>query len=210
MAVARPVQVAGGPVLKFFREPYRAAIRDSLEAARHRSRPQPSWYEYRKQMLLAQDNTDLAPLAVWGVELRDPTANRRLAEYCLRIPPEFLVKGQGRPAYDAAFGRIVDGSVTQPTGRGHQSANWQDAFRRADVERFAELHRADALLNELIDMDYLDTVIGAWPSARATSDQIAATYSQHVLSIMAAADFLRAVFPASGTTSPPDPGAPLL
>jgi hypothetical protein len=93
--------------------------------------------------------------ARWGLQVSDPFADRRLAEFTLTIPERTLValgdRGLGRPV---AAGLLPAAFVNHRL-RGHQSADWIDRLRRhaPRVRAMIAQHRDHDLLRRLLDLD---------------------------------------------------------
>jgi asparagine synthase (glutamine-hydrolysing) len=81
-----------------------------------------------------------ATSAGWGIEARDPTADKRVFEFCAAIPPEqFVAGGQGRSlARRAMRGRLPDATL-QRKQKGTQAADWFESLSRIRGELAAEL-----------------------------------------------------------------------
>lgn len=70
-------------------------------------------------------NTVKGTLAGWGVDQRDPTADRRLVEYCLSIPTDrYLVNGVSRAVAREALRDRLPAAVLTEGRRGYQAADW--------------------------------------------------------------------------------------
>lgn len=98
-------------------------------------RPFPSTGE---AVRFALRRTDLAGLeqkghlAAFGIDLRDPTADRRLVELVLSMPSSmFLRNGQTKWIYHQAFADRVPEAIRLERRRGYQAADWAERFRRA-------------------------------------------------------------------------------
>ena len=87
-------------------------------------------------------NTNKGYLGGWGVDFRDPTADRRLVELCLTIPSEqFLLGGIPRSLARRAFADRLPAAVRNERRKGYQAADWHDALNAARSEVTAELTR---------------------------------------------------------------------
>jgi asparagine synthase (glutamine-hydrolysing) len=102
-------------------------------------------------------------LARWGVDERDPTADRRLAEFCLALPAEQLFSG-GVTRRIARLGladrlppAVIDGV------RGYQYADWYEGLTKEKLElALAELE-AGPMAPSLLDFSNLRDLVKAWP-----------------------------------------------
>jgi asparagine synthase (glutamine-hydrolysing) len=93
-------------------------------------------------------------LAGWGVDTRDPTADRRLIELCLSIPMEqYLTGGTTRALARRAFRDRLPQIVVGETRKGYQAADWHEGLRAdwdgavREAQRIAEVPAAAAVLD---------------------------------------------------------------
>jgi len=104
--------------------------------------------------------------AGWGIEARDPTADKRVFEFCAAIPPEqFVAGGMGRSlARRAMRGRLPEATLTR-TEKGTQAADWYESLSRIHGELDAELalEQESPGARRLIDLDWLRGALEEWP-----------------------------------------------
>ena len=103
-----------------------------------------------------------------GVEVRDPTADKRVYEFCYSIPPEqFIVGGRSRSLVRRAMRHRLPASTVARQVRGYQGADWHltlsDAIPafRAELEEMESSPDACALLN----VPYLRRLVETWPQS---------------------------------------------
>lgn len=130
----------------------------------------------------------------WGIDTRDPTADRRLVELCLSIPAEqYLRGGRIRALARAAFADRLPPVVTGETRKGLQAADWYDGFladrgRAAEeVERLAGLDPADGL----IDVERMQALLAACPSGDWNMPRLQTPYRLALLRGISSGHFLR-------------------
>ncbi|HYJ82626.1 MAG TPA: asparagine synthase-related protein [Allosphingosinicella sp.] len=84
-------------------------------------------------------------LAGWGIDVRDPTADRRLIEFCLTVPPDQYLRGGIRRALarTAFADRLPPAIVNEPL-KGYQAADWHEGLEAARDELGGELGRIAA------------------------------------------------------------------
>lgn len=101
----------------------------------------------------------------WGLVETDPTADRRLVEWSLRLPSEALLhNGVLRPMARAALqGRVAD-AVLESNLRGLQSADWYQHVSAADCRGVLDEVREQAAVREFLDIAALEQAIARWPS----------------------------------------------
>ena len=104
--------------------------------------------------------------AGWGIEARDPTADKRVFEFCASIPPEqFVAGGVGRSLVRRAMrGRLPEATLNRKQ-KGTQSADWYESLSRIHGELAAELtlQAQSPGARRLIDLDRLRSVLNSWP-----------------------------------------------
>jgi asparagine synthase (glutamine-hydrolysing) len=107
-----------------------------------------------------------ATSAGWGIEARDPTADKRVFEFCAAIPPEqFVAGGQGRSlARRAMRGRLPDATLHREQ-KGTQAADWYESLSRIRGELTGELDRQQQSsgARRLIDLERLRKALDEWP-----------------------------------------------
>jgi asparagine synthase (glutamine-hydrolysing) len=109
-----------------------------------------------------------ATLAVTGIEVRDPTADKRILDFCFSIPPEqYLAEGLSRSLIRRAMkGRLPD-SVRLETRRGLQSADWYLPVGEALPAMRAELAMIaqSPAAREVLDLPRIHTLIDTFPTS---------------------------------------------
>ena len=85
-------------------------------------------------------NINKGTLAGWGIDQRDPTADRRLVEYCLSIPTDrYLVDGVPRAVARAALTDRLPPEVLGERRRGYQAPDWHVGLTAARADAAVEL-----------------------------------------------------------------------
>jgi asparagine synthase (glutamine-hydrolysing) len=132
----------------------------------------------------AQAENDLAIEAHFGVDLRDPTADRRVIEAAL-AQPEWVRRrgGLGRAVARGAMADRAPRSILGRTRRGDQLPDWLDVMTAARAELAAEL---DAMAGhepsrELVDLPRLRQLFESWPARDRSSDPAVTLEYRYVL-----------------------------
>lgn len=102
-------------------------------------------------------------LASCGLDLRDPTADRRLVEFALSAPSHlFFREGGNRWLYRQAFDGRVPPEILQCDDRGHQAADWFERLRRAQdsLKRLVGWSGESSQATDLIDIANLAQLAG--------------------------------------------------
>src|SRR5207237_10308740 len=84
-------------------------------------------------------------LAGWGLDHRDPMADRRLIEFCLSVPTDqFLRDGIQRSLARRALADRVPQEVLHTKDRGLQAIDWHESLTRSPARLADELERLAA------------------------------------------------------------------
>ncbi|HYG47953.1 MAG TPA: asparagine synthase-related protein [Allosphingosinicella sp.] len=84
-------------------------------------------------------------LAGWGVDVRDPTSDRRLVEFCLAVPPDQYLRGGVRRALArTAFADRLPAAVVNERLKGYQAPDWHEGLVAARDDLRGELGRIEA------------------------------------------------------------------
>lgn len=132
-----------------------------------------------------------------GLERRDPTADRRLLEFCLAIPENlFLRDGQTCWILKQALGHQLPHEVLNPSTKGYQAADWADHLGpREHYQALLDSFSAHPSASQLLDIDQLQAVLDDWPDPSqgfSTAGQENA-FRLKLLRGMAAGSFIRYV-----------------
>jgi asparagine synthase (glutamine-hydrolysing) len=153
----------------------------------------------RSERLAALRRVDLADyakgtLAHWRIDERDPTADRRLVEFCLAVPDvQFRLGGIPSSLGRRAMADRLPAAVLRQRARGLQAADWHSGF--ADPRR--ELGEAVARLEQcpetarMLDIPRLRESVERWPSAGWHEPAVTRLYRHELLRALSNGDFLR-------------------
>jgi asparagine synthase (glutamine-hydrolysing) len=103
---------------------------------------------------------------LYGIDIRDPTSDRRLMELCLSIPDEqFLHNGVERSLARRAMAGLLPDAIVNERRRGLQSADWRHGFDAAIPDFTAELGRlrASPLGRRCLDIPRMQDLLQRWP-----------------------------------------------
>ena len=102
---------------------------------------------YERLILLSPDYEGPANkgiLGEWKIDYRDPTADRRLVEFSLRVPVEELICGGDRRAIlRTVLAQRAPPEVLENPRRGLQGADWHEWFSKSRVEIAEEIARIE-------------------------------------------------------------------
>ncbi len=133
---------------------------------------------------------------LFGLEVRDPTGDRRLVELCLAIPDErFCRDGIQRNLIRRAMRGLVPDRVLSERRRGLQAADWRWSFDQAIPALKAELARlrGSPLASRALDLERIGTLLNAWPGVEGGGEEAAirTAYRLAVSRGLAAGRFIR-------------------
>lgn len=146
-------------------------------------------------------NYNKGVLGGWGIDYRDPTADRRLVEFCLSVPLEqYLTKGRTRALARNSLQDRLPASVTGQYRKGYQAADWHEglAASRPDVTEEVERLSGVTMADQLLDTDMMAGLIQDWPEGDWNEDRIIRRYRLALLRGVSAGHFIRK---ASGSNS---------
>jgi asparagine synthase (glutamine-hydrolysing) len=104
-------------------------------------------------------------LAGWGIDVRDPTADRRMIELTLAIPAcQFHHRGTARSLARRVLADRVPAEVLSEPRRGYQSADWLGYLSayRPDLEAEAERQRHSGAA-PFLDHSRMNDLLSRWP-----------------------------------------------
>ena len=117
-------------------------------------------------------NYNKGHLAGWGIDVRDPTADRRLVEFCLAVPPDqYLRDGVRRALARTAFADRLPAAIVNETRKGYQAADWHEglAAARGELGERAGADRGLRARPGVVDRAMMRGLAGTWPSAAGRS-----------------------------------------
>lgn len=193
-AIARNRTTASGrEALEFLQDAWLARL--SLDGSEAATRGNLAYQLDRDRRLAALRDHDpavfkKATLGKWGVDERDVTVDRRLLDFCLRLPASQLLRdGMRRRLARTALRQRVPQRVLQAP-RGYQCADWYAKIEGGRIEAMiAKL--ADPSAAALLRLDRLHEAVTTWPPDNPGSDSAIARYRIGLLRAIAAGYFLR-------------------
>jgi asparagine synthase (glutamine-hydrolysing) len=139
-------------------------------------------------------NYNKGTLAGWGIDSRDPTADRRLIEFCLAVPPEqYLRNGIRRALVRTAFADRLPAAVLNERRKGYQAADWHEGLVAAAEEIGGELGRIGACSEAAVAVDSarMKRLTEDLPSGDWNNPAIIQKYRLALLRGVSAGHFLR-------------------
>lgn len=139
-------------------------------------------------------NYNKGHLAGWGIDVRDPTADRRLVEFCLTVPPDqYLRHGIRRALARTAFADRLPPAIVNETRKGYQAADWHEGLAAARDELGGELGRIAACgeAEAIVDHAVMRGLAEAMPSAGWHKPATTEKYRLGLLRGVSAGHFIR-------------------
>ena len=159
-------------------------------------RPRKEAFETRLWVMrrVDQGNYNKGVLAGWGVDQRDPTADRRLAEFCLSLPMEaYLADGKPRVLGRAALADRLPQSVLAAAGTGIQAVDWHEGLTAARDEIREEIARLENVPSAAtaLDLAQLREMVEDWPTEGWHRPEVMRPYRLKLLRGLVSGHFLR-------------------
>jgi len=133
-------------------------------------------------------------LAGWGLDQRDPTADRRLVEFCLCVPLEqYLAAGEPRALAKRALADRLPRAVLEQRARADQAADWHERLTAGRSEIANEIDRLERCppAAELLDLPRLRAMVTNWPTGGWQNAEVKMPYRLGLLRGLSVGHFLR-------------------
>ena len=133
-------------------------------------------------------------MAGWGIDARDPTADRRLVEFCLATPTEqFMRDGVPRALARRALADRLPPEVLNAPLKGYQAADWHEGLTAARDEVAAEVERlaASAPAATALETERMRQLVRDWPQSGWDRHEVMEPYRLALLRGISAGHFLR-------------------
>jgi asparagine synthase (glutamine-hydrolysing) len=147
-------------------------VEERIRAANRHHDDVDRWPEMRFRLTVLAGGADVFDLysgyRPWfGIETRDPTADRRVVEYCMAVPgSQYLRNGVTRSLIRRAMtGLLPDHLRLRPT-YGMQAPDWPEWLPSMRAELAAELDRLDRseTAARCLDLAKMRQLVDAWPA----------------------------------------------
>ena len=135
-------------------------------------------------------------LAEHGIDERDPTADRRLVEFSLRLPPEQLLhRGISRPLARRALADRVPAEVLNSPLRGYQGADWYERFDRTEAGGLIEDIASSPIAIDLLDIPKMKQALDQWPRSGAADPRSRAIFRTRLTIAISTGIFIQSFEP---------------
>jgi asparagine synthase (glutamine-hydrolysing) len=185
----------GYDIAPILRSQFRKEMKLRLRNSHFEIRPPKDYFAYRREMLFTRNHPDKLSLARWGIDMRDPTADARLIEFCFSLPVDELTSAESaRPAFDSAFSDRIPRAVLTSRFRGYQTADWHEIITKEEVATEFERYKTNSLVMALFDFKYIDHLIEKWPNAGWENRPQLYLYRNSLLNALSLANFIAVTF----------------
>ena len=174
-------------------------LRCGVDQAREFGKSAP--YESRRREITRSDSGVFrkGALAEHAIDERDPTSDRRLIEFSLRLPPEqFLRNGLSRPMARHALADRVPSEVLNAPLRGYQGADWHLRFDRAEAGALIEEIATSGSANALLDIHKMKRALDSWPAEGGADAGTQSIYRTRLLIALSTGIFIQAFSSRAG------------
>lgn len=156
------------------------------------------WHDGRRMRIAALECRDPGEHSLGanlrGIEVRDPTSDLRLLEFCLAVPDrQYLRNGQTRWLLRRMMAGVLPPQILASTGKGYQSADWYEAVA-ADLPRLRdELHdmTRQPSVAQLVDLEGLQALLDCWPQNGWETHEVICNYRLKLMRGISAGCFIR-------------------
>lgn len=164
-------------------------------------RPWANGRHMRIAVLERLDNGDYSTAAnAAGLETRDPTADRRLIEFCLAVPDQqYLRAGQTRWLLQRLMGKILPPEILTARTKGLQAADWYEAVGESLPRLREEIARQQSKgVGAYLDLDRLTASLDDWPTAGWAEQATIQRYRLKLLRGLSVGIFVRQMSDTNG------------
>ena len=159
-------------------------------------RPRRDPHETRLWALRRVDvgNYNKGYLAGWGIDVRDPTADRRLIEFCLTVPTDQYLRGGVRRALArTAFADRLPAKIIDETLKGYQAPDWHVDLVDGRGDLKDEIGRIAACTEAADTLDHgsMRQLVDAMPSGDWHKGETTQKYRLSLLRGVSAGHFIR-------------------
>lgn len=133
-------------------------------------------------------------LGGWGVDVRDPSADRGLLELCLSIPAEqYLKDGLPRSLARRVLADRLPAEVVQERRKGLQAVDWHEGLGAARDEARIEAERIAAVdgAAEILETGKIAALLDEWPEDGWNGNRVTSLYRLALLRGLSGGHFLR-------------------
>ena len=166
------------------------------------------WANGRRMRIAALNRMDnaehLSAANTMGIEIRDPTSDLRLVDFCLSVPDQqYLGKGQTRWLLHRLMSDVLPPEILYPRTKGLQAADWYEAAETDLSQMRTELQRMkdhDGITNYL-DIEALLHSLDEWPASGWAAPNTVERYRLQLMRGLAIGSFISYIDYRNDSTS---------
>lgn len=158
---------------------------------------QPDWHG-RRQRITTLYRIDIgeynASTNAYGMEDRDPTADRELMAFCLAVPEsQYMGGGYTKWLIRRAMADVLPGEILDTTTRGVQAPDWHEnsATLVSQLREELEKLRRHESAGKYLDLDAMEQAIENWPDDGWEDPQIERRFRLQLLRGVSVGGFIR-------------------
>jgi asparagine synthase (glutamine-hydrolysing) len=133
-------------------------------------------------------------LGGWGLDIRDPTADRRLVEFCLSVPTEeFYKDGVTRSLAKRALADRLPAEVLGASTKGLQAIDWHEGLTAARPQLAEEISRLEQIApaGRALDLRRMRSLVENWPTEGWHRPEVIQAYRLALLRGISTGHFIR-------------------
>jgi len=155
----------------------------------------------------SQDEAALraATQAMTGIEVRDPTADKRIFDFCFSIPPEqYVVGGYSRSLVRRAMKDRLPPSIAMRYTRGLQGADWYLPMTESlpELRREVSLTEQSPAARRVLDLPAMRALLDNWPKSDFHNYAVSSRWHYALIPAISLGYFLRSHESAAGPAQP--------
>lgn len=156
------------------------------------------WADGRKMRIAVLERLDNGDHALGsnahGLESRDPTADRRLIEFCLSVPDQqYLRNGQTRWLLHRLMGETLPPEIVNARTKGLQAPDWYENLTpRLAAIRQRLIEAKASGIDRYLDLDTLIASLDEWPTTGWEKQAVVSKYRLRLLRGLSASVFIQA------------------
>jgi asparagine synthase (glutamine-hydrolysing) len=133
-------------------------------------------------------------LGGWGLDMRDPTADRRLVEFCLSVPTEeFYKDGVTRSLAKRALADRLPAEVLGAHAKGLQAIDWHEGLTAARPQLAEEISHLEQIApaGRALDLTRMRSLVENWPTEGWHRPEVMEAYRLALLRGISTGHFIR-------------------
>lgn len=178
----------GAPILDFLKDDLLEACRQAFSGGASDGASYRQWL--RQGLRVSIGPNDVVGIGR-GLEMTDPTRDRRIVDFVNSLPADLLAcPADRRRLFDAAFGDLLPPPVLRPKARGRQNVDWHFSYSPDQLRQGVERYSQSSQVRTFVDCEALCKALAHWPTGRSLAGPIYDRMVWGVLPAISMASFL--------------------